>query len=81
MQRETYTTRKGETQFRPVISESEFRAESENYTGFCLACGNTQGCCEPDARRYSCEDCRQMKVYGLEELLMMGLVIITGDSE
>src|SRR3990167_9017814 len=25
--------------------------------GFCLACGSQQEGCEPDARRYECEDC------------------------
>lgn len=37
--------------------------------GFCLACGNEQEGCEPDARKYECESCGEMKVYGAEELL------------
>ena len=81
MQLKPYTTKAGLQQFQPIMTESEFRAESGEYTGFCLACGNTQGNCEPDARRYQCEDCRAMKVYGLEELLMMNLVGIVADSE
>ena len=76
MQRESYKTKAGETQYRPVMTEAEFRSEAGEYAGFCLACGNEQGNCEPDARRYQCEDCRAMKVYGLEELLMMGLLKI-----
>lgn len=36
--------------------------------GFCLACGNEQGGCEPDARRYRCEACGERQVYGAEEL-------------
>jgi hypothetical protein len=40
--------------------------------GFCIACGNEQGGCEPDARGYECEDCGARKVYGAEELLLMG---------
>ena len=40
--------------------------------GFCLACGEQQEGCEPDARRYECESCGQRKVYGAAEVLMMG---------
>jgi len=40
-------------------------------TGFCTACGDEQGYCEPDARRYKCESCGEHKVYGAEELLRM----------
>ena len=30
--------------------------------GFCLSCGNEQGGCEPDARRYQCEACGERQV-------------------
>ena len=40
--------------------------------GFCLACGEEQEGCEPDARRYECEYCGEHKVYGAAEILMMG---------
>lgn len=39
--------------------------------GFCLSCGNEQGGCEPDARRYECEACGEKQVYGAEELLIL----------
>lgn len=38
--------------------------------GFCLACGNEQEGCEPDARRYECEACGEKKVYGATEILL-----------
>jgi hypothetical protein len=38
--------------------------------GFCLACGNEQGGCEPDARRIRCEVCGENKVYGAQELML-----------
>ena len=38
--------------------------------GFCLACGNKQDGCEPDAERYECEDCGRRQVYGAAEILM-----------
>lgn len=40
--------------------------------GFCLACGEEAGGCEPDAREYACECCGEMEVYGAEEVLMIG---------
>jgi hypothetical protein len=45
--------------------------ELDESVGFCTACGNEQGCCEPDARRYRCESCDEHAVYGAEELLFM----------
>ena len=47
-------------------------AEAGDGTGFCRACGNEQGECEPDARRRVCEACGKPQVYGAEELLIMG---------
>jgi len=38
--------------------------------GLCVACGNEQDGCEPDARRYTCEACGESEVYGAEELLL-----------
>ena len=40
--------------------------------GFCIACGAEHDGCEPDARNYECEVCGEHKVYGAEEILMMG---------
>lgn len=45
--------------------------ESDCYDGMCLACGNVQGDCEPDAERYECEACGERAVYGGEQLLIM----------
>jgi hypothetical protein len=40
--------------------------------GLCLACGEDADGCEPDARRYECEACREKAVYGAEECLIAG---------
>ena len=40
--------------------------------GFCLACGEEVEGCEPDARLCECECCGARKVYGAQEILMMG---------
>jgi hypothetical protein len=78
MTSETYQTTKGVTQYRPVLTEAEasrlmFDGDG---AGFCLACGEEASGCEPDARRYECESCGERKVYGIEELVVMGLVKI-----
>ena len=45
--------------------------ESGEMYGFCIACGALADGVEPDARRYTCDECGAQKVYGAEELLMM----------
>lgn len=79
MTKEQYKTKTGLTQYRPVMTETAYTklAFSDGSVGFCLACGEEADGVEPDARRYTCEACNQPKVYGLEELLMMGLVRLT----
>jgi hypothetical protein len=60
----------------PLITEQRIfdacnrRVNSLDNPGFCLECGNEQGGCEPDARRYECEACGEHRVYGAEELLI-----------
>jgi len=38
--------------------------------GVCIACGADAEGCEPDARKYRCDACGAMQVYGAEELLL-----------
>lgn len=40
------------------------------FPGFCKNCGKAANNCEPDARNYYCERCKQNEVFGAEELLM-----------
>jgi predicted RNA-binding Zn-ribbon protein involved in translation (DUF1610 family) len=40
-------------------------------TGICVACGAEAENVEPDAVRYSCEQCGKPAVYGAEELAIM----------
>jgi Zn finger protein HypA/HybF involved in hydrogenase expression len=67
----TYQAKNGKTQYKP--SEKQLMAAIDNMAGFCLACGAESETVEPDARRYSCACCGAAKVYGGEELLLMGL--------
>jgi len=73
MQCEQYTNRNGEQRWRPIFNK-EFEQLVQDNHGFCIACGNDQSGVEPDARGYRCDECHQMKVFGLEELVMMGLI-------
>lgn len=52
-----------------VLDAVHRRNSSLDNPGFCIACGNEQDGCEPDAREYECEACGEMKVYGADELL------------
>ena len=47
--------------------------ESDDSIGFCTECGCEHYGVEPDAREYECEECGADKVYGAEELLIMGV--------
>lgn len=53
-----------------IVDACNRRHNSLDNPGFCIACGNEQGGCEPDAREYECEACGEKQVYGAEELLM-----------
>lgn len=76
-----YTNRKGELRFRPVVeNEHEMLNCFDEDTGFCLGCGAESMGVEPDARRYTCEACGKELVYGFEELLLMGLVVLKGEG-
>jgi hypothetical protein len=76
-----YNTKAGLQQFKPVCTMEEYHVLRDDYTGFCLACGETQEGVEPDGRAYECETCKAPKVFGLEELSIMGLLVITDLEE
>lgn len=52
-----------------AVSREQFGTDNP---GFCLACGEEQEGCEPDARNYVCEYCKEEQVFGAEEILLMG---------
>jgi hypothetical protein len=78
MKIETYITKTGKKQYRPVLSESEAQGLMFDApdSGFCLACGEEAYGVEPDAQRYRCESCDALKVYGIEQLILMGIAKI-----
>ena len=63
-----------ENKIKVSIDQIIEAVESDENIGFCLACGaETCGGVEPDARKYPCESCGERKVYGAQELLLMGV--------
>ena len=77
----TYRSKAGQMLYCPLIeTEDEMYAVNGSDEGFCLGCGSTQGCVEPDARRYPCESCGDHLVYGFQELLIMGLLKFEEES-
>ena len=69
---------------RSSASETIFTVSEEDYherdNGICLACGEIRyGSTEPDACNYPCDACGENQVYGLEEALLMGRIIVGGE--
>lgn len=67
-----YKSRSGELLYKPSFKQLEKIINSDS-KGFCLACGKIAHGVEPDARKYNCKLCDRNKVYGGEELMVMGL--------
>ena len=66
---------------KPIrISEAVYADLTENYGGFCIACGDQADGVEPDAIRYRCESCGANAVYGAEELLIRGVIQFTAEE-
>ncbi|HTF45276.1 MAG TPA: hypothetical protein VK641_15320 [Terriglobales bacterium] len=81
MEKQAYKTKKGITQFKPVLTVAEMSHYQFNSgTGFCLACGAENDGVDPDCLRGECEVCEAKKVYGIEELMVMGLVNLVDES-
>jgi len=72
MMAKEYKAKSGATQIMPSLEE--LQACDEGQTGWCLACGFDGTPAEPDARKYACDECGAEKVYGAQELALMGLV-------
>lgn len=71
----TYKARNGNIQYKQSIDT--LMEGTENGIGYCLACGEQNENIEPDARKYNCQCCNAPKVYGCEELMLMGLYYST----
>jgi len=56
------------------ITEETYHEMVEESGGYCLACKLEAYGVEPDARNYVCDGCGEAKVFGIEELLLMGMI-------
>ena len=56
------------------LTQDEYHAMREEYSGFCTACGAEVSGIEPDASKCICDECDNNSVFGIEELLLMGQV-------
>lgn len=72
---ETRKAKSGKDVFVVVHDEAFEAAIRDGTQGVCLACGAEADGVEPDARKYNCETCDEPRVYGLEELLIMGRAV------
>jgi len=61
------------------VSKAEIlaAAAADDNLGFCLGCGAEAEGVEPDAKKRPCDSCGEKKVYGAEELILMGYGGIT----
>ena len=77
-----YTSKAGFGQFRPACTPSDLQdiLGSGEPLGWCLSCGETDSGISPDARKWTCEYCGADKVYGMEELALMGLVALVDEQ-
>lgn len=60
---------------RPIWAVVQQSVEQDNCEGWCFVCGEIVEGVEPDARKYECDVCGEKKVYGMEEVLLMGWFI------
>jgi len=55
------------------FSIEDLMAADSDYAGFCINCGTWHDGVEPDARGYTCEECKTPTVFGAMEIVIMGL--------
>ena len=63
------------------MTESDYQSYDDQSFGLCVACGATNDCHEPDARKYQCENCGKHSSYGTSELLVMGGITLIEEKE
>ena len=64
-----------------TMTQEEYEEYGNLMYGLCISCGAERDSCEPDVQEYECEECGKRKVYGVPELLMMGMIEFSGDSD
>ncbi len=59
------------------MSEDQFFEMNESCGGLCIECRDVAFQVEPDARYYRCDGCGAYAVFGVEELLIRGVITFT----
>lgn len=59
---------------RVTFSVEQLEEMEEDMTGGCIICGAIRDDVEPDACKYTCDECDCPSVYGPFELALMGYV-------
>jgi len=54
------------------MNKQKLKRMASNNQGLCMSCKFIQDNVEPDAKKYTCRNCGEKKVYGAEEILLMG---------
>lgn len=68
-----YRAKNGRLQYKPAHGWLVEVMETDNATGYCLACGQDVDAIEPDAEHDTCPHCFASKVFGAENLMLRGL--------
>jgi hypothetical protein len=58
-----------------LVQTAMHHLEDDDNVGVCVECGASKYNCEPDARKYKCDDCGAFAVYGAEEIMICEGVI------
>ena len=71
-----YKARNGQTRVKPQLGvDITLKDLDASCEGWCLACGSFGQPAKPNAYKYKCDDCGETTLYGLDELVAMGLVV------
>ena len=57
-----------------IFTLEQIESNIHGLGGWCLSCGEEAYNVEPDAEKYPCESCGERRVYGSEQIVVMGLV-------
>lgn len=57
----------------PDTDEVLEAVRNDELVGWCIKCGADHYLVEPDARKYKCDECGAMEVYGASEILLCGM--------
>ena len=70
-------TKNGTLYHRFSMPEQEFLELTDNLSGLCIYCATLADMADPDTRAAHCPDCGKSGVFGIEELLLRGLIEFT----